>query len=29
VLGMLVGLAQHDAYHAGQIAMLRRAAGLL
>ncbi len=29
VLGMVVGLAQHDAYHIGQIAMLRRAAGLL
>ncbi len=29
VLGMLVGLAQHDAYHIGQIAMLRRAARLL
>lgn len=29
MLGMLIGLAQHDAYHIGQIAMLRRAAGLL
>jgi len=29
VLGMLIGLAQHDAYHTGQIATLRRAAGLL
>jgi uncharacterized damage-inducible protein DinB len=29
VLGMLIGLAQHDAYHIGQIATLRRAAGLL
>ena len=26
VAGMLVGLAQHDAYHAGQVALLRRAA---
>jgi uncharacterized damage-inducible protein DinB len=26
--GMLVGLAQHDAYHAGQVALLRRALGL-
>ena len=29
VLGMLIGLAQHDGYHIGQIAMLRRAAGIL
>ena len=29
VLGMVIGLAQHDAYHIGQIATLRRAAGLL
>ena len=29
VLAMVIGLAQHDAYHTGQIAMLRRAAGLL
>jgi uncharacterized damage-inducible protein DinB len=29
VLGMLIGLAQHDAYHIGQIAELRRAAQLL
>ena len=29
VEGMLIGLAQHDAYHAGQIATLRRAAGLM
>jgi len=29
VLGMLVGISQHDAYHIGQIAMLRRATGLL
>lgn len=29
VLGMVIGLAQHEAYHIGQIAMLRRAAGLL
>ena len=29
VLGMLIGLAQHDAYHIGQIGTLRRAAGLL
>jgi uncharacterized damage-inducible protein DinB len=27
VTGMLVGLAQHDAYHCGQVALLRRAAG--
>jgi len=29
VLGMVIGLAQHDAYHIGQIATLRRAAGIL
>jgi len=29
VEGMLIGLAQHDAYHIGQIATLRRAAGLM
>jgi uncharacterized damage-inducible protein DinB len=28
VEGMVVGLAQHDAYHSGQIATLLRAAGL-
>ena len=28
VEGMIVGLAQHDAYHTGQIATLLRAAGL-
>jgi len=29
VEGMVIGLAQHDAYHNGQIATLRRAAGLM
>jgi uncharacterized damage-inducible protein DinB len=29
VFGMVVGLAQHDAYHTGQLATLRRALGLL
>jgi uncharacterized damage-inducible protein DinB len=29
VIEMVIGLAQHEAYHIGQIAMLRRAAGLL
>ena len=29
VMEMLIGLAQHDAYHTGQIATLRRAAGQL
>lgn len=29
VAGMLVGLAQHDAYHTGQVVLLRRATGLL
>jgi uncharacterized damage-inducible protein DinB len=28
VAGMLVGIAQHDAYHTGQVALLRRALGL-
>ena len=27
VAGMLVGIAQHDAYHTGQVALLRRALG--
>jgi uncharacterized damage-inducible protein DinB len=27
VAGMLVGLAQHDAYHTGQVVMVRRALG--
>jgi uncharacterized damage-inducible protein DinB len=29
VEGMVIGLAQHDAYHNGQLATLRRAAGLM
>lgn len=28
VAAMLVGLAQHDAYHTGQVALLRKAAGI-
>jgi uncharacterized damage-inducible protein DinB len=28
VAGMLVGIAQHDAYHTGQVALLRRALGI-
>ena len=28
VAGLVVGLAQHDAYHTGQVALLRKAAGV-
>ena len=28
VAGLVVGLAQHDAYHTGQVALLRKAAGI-
>jgi uncharacterized damage-inducible protein DinB len=28
VTGLIVGLAQHDAYHTGQVALLRKAAGI-
>ena len=28
IAGLVVGLAQHDAYHTGQVALLRKAAGI-